>query len=78
MAGRSYSEAHLSLGKIMSELEDLKKRNKHLSALLKEAVQLLDRYKGILKQSAKSPPPKKKKAAGKSTAKKKVAKKARA
>jgi hypothetical protein len=55
----------------MSELDKLKKQNKQLKALLKNAVQLLNRYKDLLQRAAPSP------AKRKAAAKKKVAKKPR-
>jgi hypothetical protein len=53
----------------MSEVDKLKKQNKQLKALLKNAVQLLNRYKDLLQRAA-PPPAKKKKAAKKTPAKK--------
>jgi len=52
----------------MSEVDKLKKQNKQLKALLKNAVQLLNRYKDLLQRAA--PPAKKKKAAKKPPTKK--------
>ena len=52
----------------MGEVEKLKKQNKQLKALLKNAVQLLNRYKDLLQRAA--PRPAKKKAVKKSPAKK--------
>ncbi len=52
----------------MSEVDKLKKQNKQLKALLKNAVQLLNRYKDLLQRAA--PPATKKKAAKKPAAKK--------
>jgi hypothetical protein len=56
----------------VAELEKLKKENKQLKALLKNAVQLLNRYKEVLQRAAPQPPKKKK------TAKKAGSKKSRA
>jgi hypothetical protein len=56
----------------MGELEKLTKENKQLKALLKDAVQLLNRYKGVLQRAAPERPKKKK------TAKKAGSKKSRA
>jgi hypothetical protein len=53
----------------MGELKQLKKENKQLKALLKNAVQLLDRYKSVLQRAAPQPA-KKKKVAKKSPPKK--------
>jgi hypothetical protein len=44
----------------MAELEKLKKENKQLKALLKNAVQLLNRYKEVLQRAAPQPVKKKK------------------
>lgn len=52
----------------MSELEKLKKENKQLKALLKNAVQLLNRYKGVIERAALQRP--KRKAVKKSSIKK--------
>jgi hypothetical protein len=41
----------------MSEIAKLKKQNKQLKALLKDAVQMLDKYKDILKHPEKLLPP---------------------
>lgn len=38
----------------MSELGKLKKENKHLKALLRDALELLDKYKDVLKHETKS------------------------
>ena len=38
---------------MMSELSKLKKENKRLKALLKNAVEILDRYRDILKHPEK-------------------------
>ena len=56
-------------GATMSEVDKLKKQNKQLKALLKNAVQLLNRYKDLLQRAA-PPPAKKKKAAKKTPARK--------
>ena len=53
----------------MSEVAKLKKQNKQLKALLKNAVQLLNRYKDLLQRAAPQPA-KKKKAAKRNQAKK--------
>ncbi len=45
----------------MSELDKLKKENKQLKALLRNAVELLDRYKDVLKRPEKLGEKKKKK-----------------
>ncbi|HEY1312438.1 MAG TPA: hypothetical protein VGE92_01105 [Steroidobacteraceae bacterium] len=44
----------------MSELSKLKKENKQLKLLLKDAVKMLDRYKDILKHPERLLPPVKK------------------
>jgi hypothetical protein len=44
----------------MSELSKLKKENKQLKVLLRDAVKMLDRYKDILKHSEWLMPPVKK------------------
>jgi hypothetical protein len=56
-------------GATMSEVAKLKKQNKQLKALLKNAVQLLNRYKDLLQRAAPQPA-KKKKAAKRTPAKK--------
>ncbi len=38
----------------MSESDKLKKENKQLKTLLRDAVELLDRYKDVLKASGKA------------------------
>ena len=48
----------------MSELDELKKENKKLRALLKNAVELLNKYKDVVTQAG-SPPGKKKSSAKK-------------
>lgn len=53
----------------MSEVDKLKKQNKQLKALLKNAVQLLNRYKDLL-QRATPQPAKKKRAAKRAPGKK--------
>jgi hypothetical protein len=58
----------------MSELSKLKKQNKQLKALLKDAVQMLDKYKDILKHPERLLPPVKEAAPKKVTAKEKSAK----
>ena len=40
----------------MSELAELKKQNKQLKKLLKNAVELLNRYKDILEHAGGNPP----------------------
>jgi len=52
----------------MNELEQLKKQNKQLKGLLKNAVLLLNRYKDVLQRSAASPIKKRKPAKRKTRA----------
>lgn len=56
-------------GATMGEVEKLKKQNKQLKALLKNAVQLLNRYKELLQRAA-TPQAKKSKTAKKGASKK--------
>ncbi len=54
---------------MMSELSKLKKENKRLKALLKNAVEILDRYRDFLKHPEKLGVKSKKKASKKKKAK---------
>ena len=55
---------------MMSELSKLKKENKKLKALLKNAVEILDKYRDILQHPEKYAPKAKKKAKTKKSKKK--------